>query len=85
MDGESCKQSETKQREMKQRNTECINTKRTEADQIETEQDGMKVVLEFPKQADECEEAVMQEIRTLLVDMLREHCKKHSTKGADPL
>lgn len=53
--------------------------------QIETEQDGVKVILEFPKQADEYEETVKQEIRTLLVDMLREHCRKHYAKGVDSL
>ena len=80
MENESVKQPEIKQIE-----PERTNVKQTEEKQIETEQDGMKVILEFPAQADQCEEAVMQEIRTLLVDMLREHCKKHSTKGADPL
>lgn len=99
------KRTETERTETKRTETERTETERKKAQRIETEQDGIKVILEFPERAggeskdaekkekdgsenrvdssvkDAHEEAVRQEIRTFLVDMLREHFRKNAGQG----
>lgn len=45
--------------------------------QLETNQEGYKVVLEFPRQS-ENEEAIKQEVKLILASALQEHLRKSS-------
>lgn len=45
--------------------------------QLETNQGGYKVVLEFPKQS-ENEESIKQEVKLILASALQEHLRKSS-------
>lgn len=45
--------------------------------QLETNQGGYKVVLEFPKQS-KCEDAIKQEVKSILASALQEHLRKSS-------
>lgn len=49
----------------------------TTYEQLETQQEGYKVVLEFPKQP-ENEEAIKQEIKRILASALQEYLRKSS-------